>query len=30
MNRKDWLPTTSSVICIDHFEEKFVKRGKKC
>ena len=30
MNRKDWLPTTSSVIRIDHFEEKFVKRGKKC
>ena len=26
VNRKDWLPT---VICIDHFEEKFIKRGKK-
>ena len=29
-NRKDWLPTAHSVICIDHFEEKFIKRGKKC
>ena len=27
---KDWLPTAHSVICIDHFEEKFIKRGKKC
>ena len=26
MNRKDWL---STVICIDHFEEKFITRGKK-
>ena len=30
VNRKDWLPTAHSVICMDHFEEKFVKRGKKC
>ena len=30
MNRKDWLPTAHSVICIDLFEEKFIKRGKKC
>ena len=30
LNRKDWLPTAHSVICIDHFEEKFIERGKKC
>ena len=29
MNRKDWLPTAYYVICIDHFEEIFIKRGKK-
>ena len=29
VNRKDWLPTVQSVICIDLFEEKFIKRGKK-
>ena len=29
MNRKDLLPTAHSVICICHFEEKFIKRGKK-
>ena len=29
VNRKDWSPTAHSVICIDHFEGKFVKRGKK-
>ena len=28
VNRKDWVPTKCSVICIDHFEEKFIKRGK--
>ena len=30
VNRKDWLPTAHSVICIDRFEEKFIKRGEKC
>ena len=30
MNRKDWSPTAHSVICIDHFEEKIIKSGKKC
>ena len=30
VNCKDWLPTAHSVICIDQFEEKFIKRGKKC
>ena len=29
VNRKDWLSTAHSAICIDHFEEKFTKRGKK-
>ena len=30
VNRKDLLPTnTLSVICIDYFEEKFIKRGGK-
>ena len=24
------MPTVHSVICIDHFEQKFIKRGKKC
>ena len=30
VNRKYWLPTAHSVICIDLFEKKFIKRGKKC
>ena len=30
VNRKDWFPTGHSVICIDHFEGKFIKHGKKC
>ena len=30
VKRKDWLPTAHSVKCIDRFEEKFIKRGKKC
>ena len=29
VNRKDWLPTAHSVICIHHFEERFIKRCKK-
>ena len=29
VNRKDWSPTAHSAICIDHFEGKFIKRGKK-
>ena len=29
VNLKDWLPTAHLVICIDHFDEKFVNRGKK-
>ena len=26
LNRKDWNPSTSSVICIKHFENKNVKK----
>ena len=26
LNRKDWKPSTSSVICIKHFENKNVKK----
>ena len=29
-NHKDWLPTAHSVIRISHFEENFIKRGRKC
>ena len=29
VNRKDWKPSKHSVICIDHFEEKYVKVGKQ-
>ena len=24
VNRKDWQPTKHSVICIDHFDEKYI------
>ena len=30
VNRKDWSHTAQSVICIDRFEGKFIKRDKKC
>ena len=30
VNRKDWSSTAHLHICIDHFEEKNIKRGKKC
>lgn len=29
-NRKNWTPTAYSVICIDHFDPKYIKHGKKC
>ena len=29
VNRVDWLPSKHSVICIEHFEPRFIKRGKK-
>ena len=28
VNRKDWKPTSSSYICIKHFEEKYYKKGE--
>ena len=30
VNRKKWLHTARSIIRIDHFEQKFIKCGKKC
>ena len=32
VNRKDWQPSSSSYICIKHFEEKYYKKVKnsKC
>ena len=30
VNRKDWTPTSRSVICERHFEERFISRGKRC
>jgi len=29
VNRKGWEPTKNSVICIGHFEKKYVKEGKR-
>ena len=29
VNRVDWLPSKHSVMCIEHFEPRFIKRGKK-
>ena len=28
VNRKDWQPTSSALICIQHFEGKFLKKGE--
>ena len=30
VNRKDWHPTNYSVICAKHFDNKYIKEGKKC
>ena len=30
VNQKDWRPRNYSVICINHFEKRFIKYGKKC
>ena len=30
VNRRDWKPTTHSVLCELHFNEKFISRGKRC
>ena len=29
VNRSDWKPTKSSVLCIKHFDEKYISRGKR-
>lgn len=29
VNRKEWKPRESSVICIKHFDEKYIKTGKQ-
>ena len=29
VNRKNWTPTKYSVVCIDHFHDKFIKTWKK-
>ena len=29
VNRRDWAPTRRSGICFKHFEEKFLKVGKR-
>ena len=28
INRNDWFPTKNSVLCIKHFDEKFIFKGK--
>lgn len=30
VNRQDWSPSKHSVICVDHFEERFIQYGRKC
>ena len=30
VNRKYWVPTKYSAICVDHFDDKFIKYGKRC
>ena len=30
VNRRDWLATKHSVLCELHFEEKYLRQGKKC
>ena len=29
VNRADWIATKSSVLCVKHFEEKFILKGKR-
>ena len=29
ISRNNWKPSIFSGVCIDHFEEKFIKRGKR-
>ena len=30
VNQKEWTLTSNSVICVEHFESKYVKYGKRC
>ena len=30
VNRKEWTPTSNSAICVEHFESKYLKCGKRC
>ena len=30
INRRDWIPSSTAVLCEKHFEEKFISGGKKC
>ena len=30
INRRDWIPSSTAVLCEKNFEEKFISRGKKC
>ena len=30
INRSDWIPSSTAVLCEKHFEEKFISRGEKC
>ena len=29
VNRSDWKPTKNSVLCVNHFEDKFIHYGKR-
>ena len=29
VNRKDWEPSSSSVVCSKHFEDKYLKKGEQ-
>ena len=29
VNRADWVPTKHSVLCMKHFEERFIVKGKR-
>ena len=30
INRRDWIPSSTAVLCKKHFEEEYISRGKKC
>ena len=29
VNRSDWIPTNNSVLCVKHFKEEFISKGKR-